>query len=106
MRSAADAGTPRAIATLIHVQILPKLMKLSQGDILLALYIWAAVSNKSGIQPCSTHVIPMVTAIVERAQGEHDSSNRCWRLTQGTKASWVAAARAFISRWSVTNPER
>lgn len=32
MRSAADAGTTRAIATLIHVQIRPKLMKLSQGD--------------------------------------------------------------------------
>lgn len=32
MRSAADAGTPRAIATLIRAQILPKLMKLSQGD--------------------------------------------------------------------------
>lgn len=97
---------PRAIATLIHVQILPKLMKLSQGDILPALYIWAAVSNKSGIQPCSTHVIPMVTAIAARARGEHDSSNRCWRLTQGRKASWVVVARAFISRWSVTNQGR
>lgn len=48
MRSAADVGTPRAIAALIRVQILQKLMKLSQGDTV-TLYIWAAVSPKSGV---------------------------------------------------------
>lgn len=100
MRSAADSGTPRALA---HVQILRKLMKRSSPSSKVRL-CWRYTSGLTPrtsleFQPCSQHW--------HHPHGyrcSRDGSGRRWQLLQVLAANaGLQRAWPFLSRWSVTN---
>lgn len=106
MRSAADAGTPRRIATLTHVHILQMLMKLSRH------------TSKVTLSWRHTSELPYRISLelpVQHSRYPHgyrfsrDGSGRTRLVPQvpaanaGLESVWVTPACAFISGWSVTN---